>query len=178
MNFQVIQYQNNGESIVTSRTLSFNDACEEYGVVSNPMKKHLHGTLWKRQNAFIDFETLPEDLVSFFTSYLKTTKGKLQVLTVQAFYSAADVESLLDLYDLTMSLVDYDFKPLMDDLNDGQMIKAMDAENENTRNRIRHRFVFCDVFIIKLHSSKMFSLPIKIPDFRGAMCSCVASIRR
>ena len=61
---QVISYQSRG-GMLTSESISFNDMCDAYGVHVNPIKEHLHGTLWKRQNAFLDLENLPEDLVGW-----------------------------------------------------------------------------------------------------------------
>ncbi len=79
--------------------------CEVYGVQANPIKDNLKGTLWKRQNAFTDMKTLPEDLL---------------------FYSAADVEPLLDLYEIATSLIDQDFWPLFHELCEAQLIRAID----------------------------------------------------
>ena len=57
---------------------------------SNPLKDKYHGVHWQRVNSFTELETLPEDLV---------------------FYSACDVEPLLELYEITQTRIDTDFRP-------------------------------------------------------------------
>ena len=70
--------------------IGYNDMCEEYGVFHNPMKEHLKGTLWHRESCFIRPQNLPEDIV---------------------YYAACDVESLIDLYEITQSMIESDFMP-------------------------------------------------------------------
>lgn len=125
---QVIEYQSMGKSILT-HTISFNGLCDMHGVATNPLKKYMKGSIWKREHALLDSETLDESF---------------------AFYSACDVEALIDLYEILNSLIDPDFQPLMADLCEDELLRAIDLELLQTKQRTRGRVLSADLFLWKL----------------------------
>ena len=44
--------------------------CEIYGLSENPLKEWMQGTSFQKENAFIDCEHLPENLVKYLSSNL------------------------------------------------------------------------------------------------------------
>ena len=110
----VIEYQNFGRSLSGNR-VGFNNICELYGVSENPMKQHIHGYVWvNKENVFLQPKNmpLPEDII---------------------LYSACDVEPLLDLQQITTSLIEPDFQALLKDLCEDILIRQIDPELHKIR---------------------------------------------
>ncbi len=55
------------------------------------------------------------------------------------FYSAADVEPLLDLYEITSSLIDEDFWPLFREMCELELTRAIDLDDTQAKKKIRLR---------------------------------------
>lgn len=110
---KVINYQENGDPITTSQSISFKDICEKYGTLSqNHMKTTMKKALWKRANEFAVADPLPRDLT---------------------LYSALDVDPLLELYKATMDLIAPDFIPILNNLNETETLRAFDLSLANLR---------------------------------------------
>ena len=103
---KVIQYQDHG-SALNQPTIGFNSACSAYGLESNPLKQTTHRTIWIKENDFIHKKVLDEDLV---------------------YYSAFDVEPLLDLYYITSAMIHPDYEPILQRLCDSEIIRAIDPD--------------------------------------------------
>lgn len=124
----VINYQTEGESMI-ARAMSFNEVCLVYGFSENPLKDAMKGTLYTRHNSFTDDEELPEDL---------------------AYYSACDVEPLLDLYEVTNSLIEPDFRYLFEHYCELEIFRAIDPDFLQNRKKNRHRVQAADIFLKNL----------------------------
>ena len=106
----VIEYQNRGRSIHTSRgkLLNFNKICERYGLPMNPMKTDMKKSsmLWMREEVYQQ-PKLPDEMIA---------------------YAAYDVEPLLDLQLITSSLLEEDYLPLLRELCEEDIIRNVDPE--------------------------------------------------
>ena len=124
----VIRYQTMGESLI-SQSISFNNCCETYGVRLNPVKDVLSGTLWIKQSTFYKPKKLEDDL---------------------AFYSACDVDPLLDLYEIQKSLIEPDFLPILDNLIEFELVRCIDDELKVTKSKHKSRMNSHDLFFYNL----------------------------
>ena len=104
----VIEYQNNGKSLhyYKGQNIGFNRACEIYGLPMNPMKMDMKKSnmLWARNNIYQE-PVLNDEIKA---------------------YSAFDVEPLIDLYEITNSMISEDFHPLLKDLCEYDIIRNVD----------------------------------------------------
>ena len=98
----VVQHQNGVENVQFGAFTSYNNLCAKYGLVVNPLKhKYFGNSTYQEESIFQESEVIPEDLV---------------------FYSACDVYALHDLYDAVDSQIDPDFRPILNDLCEMELI--------------------------------------------------------
>ena len=104
----VIQHQNGAEDVQFGAFTSYNNLCAKYGLVVNPMKHKFFGTgAFKEDRVFMESEVIPEDLL---------------------FYSACDVYALHELYDAVDAQVASDFRPILNDLCDIELLRGIDND--------------------------------------------------
>jgi hypothetical protein len=123
----VIQYQNSGRSISKANSISFNNICDRYGLPVNPMKKDMQdsSTLWSRENVYQE-PKLSDEMKA---------------------YSAFDVESLLDLKNITNSLIAEDYQPLLKYLCENELIRNVDPHLLKLRKKHLKEKEDCCLFI-------------------------------
>ena len=106
----IIRYQTLGHSIheMKGSQIGFNKICEIYKMPENPMKSIMKKSnmLWQREKIYLQ-PTLSKEMMA---------------------YSAFDVEPLHDLYEITKNMIEEDFKPLLNDLNESVIIRTIDPQ--------------------------------------------------
>ena len=104
----IIRYQTLGQSIHLAKgnMIGFNKICEVYNIPENPLKSIMKKSnmLWKKENVYQQ-PNLSSEMIA---------------------YSAFDVEPLHDLYEITNSMIEDDFKPLLKDLCENVLIRTID----------------------------------------------------
>lgn len=104
----VILHQNGVENVQFGSFTSYNNLCAKYGLVVNPLKQKYFGhTTFKEERTFQESKIIPEDLV---------------------FYSACDVYALHDLYDAVDSQIEPDFRPILNDLCEMELLRGIDND--------------------------------------------------
>ena len=104
----VVQHQNGVENVQFGAFTSYNNLCAKYGLVVNPLKhKYFGNSTYQEESIFQESEVIPEDLV---------------------FYSACDVYALHDLYDAVDSQIDPDFRPILNDLFEMELLRGIDND--------------------------------------------------
>ena len=134
----VIEYQNNGKSLYLYRgqIMGFNRACEIYGLPMNPMKMDMKKSnmLWARSNIYAE-PVLNDEIKA---------------------YSAFDVEPLIDLYEITRSMISEDLHPLLKDLCEYDIIRNADPNLLKLKgNQLKER-EDRTLFFRKLNSKELY----------------------
>jgi hypothetical protein len=125
---RIIQYQKLGRSL-GSRTVGYNELCEIYGVKGNPMKEKIKSVMWQKESMFLSNRPLSEEVV---------------------YYSAADVESLLDLYHITSNMIETDFMQLFQDICECELIRPIDPELVRMKQKMRVKVEDSNIFVYNL----------------------------
>ena len=89
---RVVNFQNYGATVFRCHNVNFNQICEMYGFKPNPLKVVMKDSLWRNPQMYTSHDELNADMI---------------------FYSAYDVEPLLDLYNIFEAMIAPDFQPLL-----------------------------------------------------------------
>ena len=104
----VILHQNGVENVHFGAFTSYNNLCAKYGLVVNPMKhKYFGHKTYQEERTFLESKVIPEDLV---------------------FYSACDVYALHDLHDAVDSQIGSDFRTILNDLCEIELLRGIDND--------------------------------------------------
>jgi hypothetical protein len=125
---RIIQYQKHGESL-GSRMVGYNELCELYGVQANPVKDKMKGVMWQKESMFLSKPPLSEEVV---------------------FYSAADVESLLDLYHITSNMIETDFVHQFHDICESELIRSVDPGLVKLKQKMRVKVEDSNIFVYNM----------------------------
>lgn len=112
---KIIQFQNNGIPFHGGNTVSFNNLCREFSLVTNPLKDEFDGYKWVRMDKKLRSGERLED--NFLV------------------YCAYDVIPLIDLYHTTNKLIDTDFRGIFEELCENHLIRPIDRLLVRTKQK-------------------------------------------
>merc|ERR1719369_182614 len=127
--YKVLQYQTSGTSIYSSPSIGFNDLCEFCGLEENPLKEWYRDRLWR----MLMYDRLLEK------------KGELPQEIV--LYCAWDVEPLHDIHTTLSSLIDPDYKPILQHATDIELIRPIDSDLARRKRTSIKNIELCNVFL-------------------------------
>lgn len=129
---KIFQYQTYGINITGTPQIGFNDLCDFCGLEQNPLKKKAKNLLWKMltfNRVLVELEDLGPELI---------------------LYSAWDVEPLHLIRDTMDTLIDPDYRHLVQQVSDFDLIRPIDANLVKKKRANLKNVENCGVFLSNL----------------------------